>query len=609
MLDKKILICFSTILGNISTENENKANINSYADFFSSLYQSDIPVSIHLTGSFLQMLQSKDQAFYDIIKELLEKKQIELIGGAYFSPLFPIISPVDLVGQIDMYVTALRKLFSIRTKSAYLPYSAWNASVIAPMKKTGTVEYCLLDNRLFLRHGLSPSLALSLEDAGKVLTGVPYEQCFEINKSPEEFYQSIITQKNLNDDFNLLPIFLPYSELSALLKKDENDDSWMDTFKRLIAKDKVLSLSSISAGLKEQKFFPNEFIEANVILNNEAKNVSVKKILCQNHFAYEMYKKIMYVSVLTNQIRGDKQRKISATQQMWKSQNAFFFMEVAKEPEKNRNLIFDFYKNLLLAEKTARDQQFSDIFAQYDFNLDGLDEYISQTKNINAYVCLFGAKIFEYDFLLAHKNYCAVPVPETGMFLDYFLDENDLNVIHEKEPKHSLKNEQYQQVKYSAQKSFLALRVKTNYKGMPISLKKNYSFNGDFISVQFIIKNESEKRLSTIFASSLNIAVGKLGNTVPSMTAYAQNEKRESSIEYAKFFDLGWIQIDDAEGKTRLSFTPNEKLKLIVLPVKHEDTVIAVRLYFYWDVDLDAYGESEKLITMQAEKIRVRKNK
>lgn len=608
-MDKNLSICFSTVLGNLSTEYESKANISSYTDFFSKLYQSNFPVSLHLTGSFLQIMQSKDQAFDNIIKTHLEKKQIELIGGAYFSPLFPIINSADLVGQIDMYVTALRRIFPLRTRSVYVPFSAWNPSLVSPLKKSGTVEYCLLDKRLFLRQELSPFSPVCLEDAGKVITAVPYIQKQTMSESPEAFYQSIADKKNLNDGFNIAVVFIPHTVFAQLLTKDETGESWIDRFSRIVAADKNANISTIYKSIKEQKFFPSGFIEANIILNDKIENVSVKKIICQNACAFEMYKKLMYVSVLTNQIRGDKQRKISATQQMWKSQNAFFFLQAAFYPLENRNLLFNFYKNLLLAEKTARNQNFADSLVPFDFNLDGVDEYISQTKNINAYVNLCGGKIFEYDFLPSNKNFCTLMLHDSTLFADAIFDPSERKNIHERGIAQSLKNERYQLVKYSAPKKTLSLKLPCIYRGSNITVKKNYSFNGDFITVQYIIKNESEKKLSALFASSLDIAVGKLGNTIPSMTVYARGEKIESGIESADYTELAWLQLNDAESKTRLSFTPNEKLNLIVVPIKQRENDIGVKLYFYWELALESGNEAEKLITMQAEKIRVRKTK
>lgn len=604
-MEKKISICFSTILGNFSIENENKQNITAYNDFFAKLYKTNFPISMHLTGSFLQMIQSKDQAFYDIIKELLDRKQIELIGGAFFSPLFPIISSTDLVGQIDMYVTAIRKFFSVRPKYAYVPFSAWNSSVVPALKKTGIIDYCLLDHQLFLKHNLSPFMPACLEDAGKVITAIPYIYKKEIDKTPEEFYTDIIENANIKEGFNIVVIFLQHAVFSKLLTKTDTRDSWMESFKKIVCQHKNTELSTIAKSLKDESFFPSGFMEPNIVLDGKLQNVSVKKIISQNTVSYDMYKKIMYVSVLANQIRGDKQRKLSATQQMWKSQNAIFFLNSDSNLIKNRNLIYAFYKNLLLAEKIARDQQFNDSFVPYDFNLDGTDEYISQTKNINTYVNLKGGKIFEYDFLPSNKNFCVLPIQNSAMFVDYFFSKNEIENIYNIEPKFSLKDNHYQLLKYCAQKKTLQLKVTSNYNNTNISVKKNYSFNGNFINVQYILKNESQINFSSFFGTSFDIAIGKRGKNISSIVTYSQNKKEETLIENFHCDELSWIQINDAESRARISLNVNEKVNLAVIPFKDPDeNIIGLRLYFYWKVILGESGESEKLFTMQTERLK-----
>lgn len=605
-MNKKISICFSTILGNLSIENESKANTNAYNTFFSNLYATKVPVSVHLTGSFLQMLQNKDQAFYDIIKELVEKEQVDLIGGAYYSPLFPLLSSVDIVSQIDMYVTALRKLFSIRSKSVFLPFSAWNSSLVTALKKSGTVDYCLLDSRLFLRHALSPFSPICMEEAGKVITAVPYMQHCEITETPHEFYQRLIQRYEADSESMIAVIFLPYMELSKILASERNDGkSWLDEFIEVASANENSEITTISRSLKDKKIFPVSFIEPNIVTEAGIQNSSVKKLILKHAFAYKMYKKVMYVSVLINQIRGDKQRKLSASQYLWKAQNAVFFLKGALQPIENRSLIFDFYKNLLLAEKASRDSKFTDSLVAFDFNLDGVGDYISQTKNLNAYIDSIGGKIVEYDFLPANKNYCALPFAEAVLFVDYFAHDDEIKTIFDAPPKACLGNVFYQTVKCSVLKKTLLLKAVYLFDQNPLSLKKNFTFNGDLISVQYIVKNEGTNPIVSFFVSCLDIALGKSGNTVPSMMVYAQNTKRETGIESTATENITWLQLNDAEGKTKISILANENIHLKLLPVRDKaENIIGAKLYLYWKLALQANGESEKLITVHTERIK-----
>ncbi|MEL3908597.1 MAG: DUF1926 domain-containing protein [Treponemataceae bacterium] len=604
-MNKKIRICFSTILGNISIENETKANITTYSNFFASLYGSKLPVSLHLTGSFLQMLQKKDQAFYDIIKELLEKKQIAMLGGAYYSPLFPLLSTIDITGQVEMHVSAQRKIFYPRSKSVILPFSAWNPVIIPALKKSG-VDYCLLNNELFSRHGLYPYLPVNLEDAGKVITAVPFIEKNTISESPKEFCDTILNKAKLNNKFNIIVIFIPHTEFTKILSKENNETkTWVEEFIECTSQYSNLKLTTVESCLKTQKIYPSAFIEPNIITESGAENASVKKLIFQNEFAYTMYKKIIYVSVMANQVRGDIRRRDLARKYLWKAQNAVFFIKAYFSPAENRSLFFEFYKTLILAEKTARDSKFVESLVPYDFNLDGFDEYVSQTKNLNTYVDTIGGKIVEYDFLTANKNFCLMPFENPTMFSDYFADKDEIKNLFEKEPKNSLSNTQYQVVKYTALKKTLNLKAEYNVQNIFASVKKNFAFNGDMVSVQYILKNKADETLSRFFVSSLDIAIGKVGNRIPSVVIYAQNKKIEQGIEKIEVSNLTWLQINDAESRSRISISTNENINISLIPVKDKnENIVGVKLYLYWELLLEPNCEAEKLITMQIERIK-----
>ena len=602
MAHNKMHICFSTILGNTNNENETKNQITAYNNFFSGLYSSSIPISIHFTGSFLQLLQTKSQAFDNIAKILLKKKQIELIGGGYFSPVFPFLNSVNIVGQIELYTATLRKLFSIRTKIAYLPFSAWIPSLVSSLKKTATIEHCLIDRRLFQANNLEVHTPVYLEDAGKLIHAIPFLEKNEITESPEEFYNYLVSEYAQLKEDSILVIFVPHTNLSKL-PQTEQDGSWFDKLVHLINKNENMHMSTILKSIKSINSKTRGFIESNVIQNNQLQNASTKRLICQNPYAYKLYQKLMYTSLLINQIRGDKQKKTTALHYLWKAQNADIFLNVAFAPARHRSSIFEFYKTLLLAEKTTRTSStFFPSLVPYDFSLQGINDYISQTKNINAYVHVPSGVIFEYDFLPANKNYCVSPFSESGLFIDRVLyNEAELSNLYHDETDYKNKQVQYQLSECFSTKKILILKSDSPEKD--ISVRKQFSFNGDSISVQYILKNEVQKTTSGCFVCELDIAVGKSGNQIPCLTVFTNSEKRERPIENTVYTELDWVQINDAEGKTKLTITMNEKINLSVVPVlSNEHNIIAVQLYFYWNFSLNPKGEVEKLLTMVAER-------
>ena len=60
----------------------------------------DCYLSIAFTGPQLDYYERKHPESIELLKDLLSRKQIEIIGGGYYAPIFPLIYPSDRAGQI-----------------------------------------------------------------------------------------------------------------------------------------------------------------------------------------------------------------------------------------------------------------------------------------------------------------------------------------------------------------------------------------------------------------------------------------------------------------------------------------------------------------------------
>jgi hypothetical protein len=133
-----------------------------------------------------------------------------------------------------------------------------------------------------------------------------------------------------------------------------------------------------------------------------------RQFLITHPEANGVYAKMMFTHVLINQLRGDKSRKRSARESLWKAQGLDSFY---RRPEGGiyRNTIRNAaYRALLGAEKITREKGvFIPSLMTMDFDLDGEDEYLFQDEYINCYVKPLGAGIFELDYLPKTWNYLA----------------------------------------------------------------------------------------------------------------------------------------------------------------------------------------------------------
>jgi alpha-amylase len=97
-----------------------------YKPLISSLYaQPELFFTLYLSGTLIDWMEQHHEEFFMILEEMVSRKQIEVLGGGYYSPLFPLIPPADRVGQTELLTTVLRKYFGKRPRGAWLTASAW----------------------------------------------------------------------------------------------------------------------------------------------------------------------------------------------------------------------------------------------------------------------------------------------------------------------------------------------------------------------------------------------------------------------------------------------------------------------------------------------------
>src|SRR5690606_15062743 len=77
---------------------------DSYAPFLDVLADyPEIPVALHHSGSRLEWLVSHRPDYVDRVRSLVERGQIEILGGAFFEPILAAIPARDRVGQIAAF--------------------------------------------------------------------------------------------------------------------------------------------------------------------------------------------------------------------------------------------------------------------------------------------------------------------------------------------------------------------------------------------------------------------------------------------------------------------------------------------------------------------------
>jgi hypothetical protein len=148
-----------------------------------------------------------------------------------------------------------------------------------------------------------------------------------------------------------------------------------------------------------------------------------RRFLTSYSEANALYSKMYFTHTLINQLRGDKARKKTAREELWKAQGADAFCRTAGRDIACSAVRKHAYRSLISAERITREKgNFVPSLLTFDFDLDGEAEYLFQDKNLNCNVKAEGASVFEIDYLPKGWNYLDTFSPHRSFCRRAFMD-------------------------------------------------------------------------------------------------------------------------------------------------------------------------------------------
>jgi len=149
---------------------------DSYSPFLEIIKEyPEIPISLHTSGSLLEWLVKHHPEYIDEVRMLVERGQVEIIGGPFYEPILACIPRRDRVGQISAYSRYLEQIFGARVRGMWVPERVWEQSFTDDILSSG-IEYTILDDYHFRCSGLSEDELhgyFLTEDEGKLLKVFP----------------------------------------------------------------------------------------------------------------------------------------------------------------------------------------------------------------------------------------------------------------------------------------------------------------------------------------------------------------------------------------------------------------------------------------------------
>ncbi len=102
----------------------------------------------HFSGSLLDWLEAHRPEWIQQVRHLAQTGQLEVLGGAYYEPIYGLIPRNDLAGQLDMMQRKIQALFGQRPEGAWLTERVWDPELVKPLERSG-VQYTILDDTHF----------------------------------------------------------------------------------------------------------------------------------------------------------------------------------------------------------------------------------------------------------------------------------------------------------------------------------------------------------------------------------------------------------------------------------------------------------------------------
>ncbi|MBM3118109.1 MAG: DUF1926 domain-containing protein [Chloroflexi bacterium] len=112
-----------------------------------------VRLSLHNSGCLIDWLEQNHPEFLHRLAGLVNRQQVEIIGGAYYEPILPAIPDADKLGQIAKMSTFVKREFGMKPTGLWLAERVWEPHLAKTLAEAG-VEWTLVDDNAFRSLGL-----------------------------------------------------------------------------------------------------------------------------------------------------------------------------------------------------------------------------------------------------------------------------------------------------------------------------------------------------------------------------------------------------------------------------------------------------------------------
>lgn len=634
----KIALCFG-LFADTSADGSGIPNThiyeNSYKTLASYLFSHEnVPFSFFFSGPVLEWLQSQHSEYLLVIEELMARKQIEVLGGGYYNPHFPLLQPADRSGQIEALTTALRKHFKKRPHGCFINESVWDPSLINTLNSC-SLEYTMLDYSFFASDMYDPkALTVSItEDMGKSVFVLPlHNELFEAADIalPEAFLEKLIKAVPSSVSSPAVTCFISAEKLSELVQQNWLEECFElleTTFKEKIELSlpwKVLKNSSafnkaiIPSGMSKKASSWALKAYAKTAQNKNSTRTTIRNFTLLYPEVLNLYSRMTYTSLLVNQCRGDKVRKKAAREELWKAQNGASYWFLGSGGITNAKLRNEMYKNLLHAEQLVREvSTVNDSLNSFDVNFDGSNEYVAQFKLYDAYLSKTGGSIYEFDILQSERNFAATISDKRrrALFSDFLVSDKDFNILSKGQ---SIDNVQclneapYHELKYDRMKKNVKLESQVPFdKKKTVKIVKEFHFTKDSIRVDYRLINTSKENINAYLIIENNLCMQSNSPETLSMECSADDLLLSIPPENDFFNNKGifYLRMTDSLSQCCFTLSSSDAAGVYAYPYFSQQQYLATTTGLFWKISLLPGAVCSRTVTLYIKRIETHQHK
>jgi len=517
-----------------------------------------INMAFHYSGVILYWIERHHPELFMLLEDLLSRKQVEFLGGGFYNPILPIIPMTDKIGQIEMLTTYLRKHFGKKPQGCWLPAMAWEQNLVGPLTSCG-MSYTFLEDHQFSAAGIKPGedgnyFPCITEDQGKLITVFPVAGAIGRkmwNGNPLKILSEIYSSAKAPETVMVIPV-----GGSLVPGKNEGRRDYDKIFGELSKADPQIEFTTAARLFKNLTALKKAYFSG--VWSSGENGMYPRQFLSDHSEADGIYAKMIYVhTLINNQLRGDKTRKRTAMEELWKAQDSGVshlgssaYPGLLHSPVRKAA-----YRSLLEAEKITREKKkFTPSLSVFDFDLDGEGEYILQDDKLNCFIKMKGAGIFELDYLPCTWNYMDTLAPADSptaatagsfsgserrcAFVDWLFPEN---TAPEALGPNGAKGGRYCSVEKYEVSEIDRVRRKVIF-GLPpkpalpfgdIGIEKTWQLKKNSLSVEYALKNSGPKEINFIFSPSIDLSFPGTGDAFLRVLAVRDEEKESISAEEA----------------------------------------------------------------------------